>query len=117
MDVEVKFDKKGFDELAKALDSDRIHRQAEKIITYHTSDLHTRSQRKVPVRTGHLKRSGIVRTNPEKLEGRVKYSADYAGYVEKGTRYMDAQPYLEPALNEVKPALIKDMARLNKTGG
>ncbi|MDY5835763.1 MAG: HK97-gp10 family putative phage morphogenesis protein [Eubacteriales bacterium] len=117
MDVEVKFDKKGLDELAKALDSDKLHKQAERIIAYHTADLHTRSQRKVPVRTGHLKRSGIAKTDLERLEGRVKYSADYAGYVEKGTRYMDAQPYLEPALNEVKPALVADMKKLNELGG
>lgn len=116
MDVSFRFNQKDLKRLMDALDSGKYRKQAERIIAYHTADLHQRSQRKVPVKTGHLKRSGAADVDTDKLEGRVKYSADYAGYVEKGTRFMDARPYLKPSLNEVKPLFIKDLKRLSKLG-
>jgi len=48
------------------------------------------------------------------MTGRVKATADYAGYVEKGTRFMAAKPYLEPSLNEVKPGFLDDLKRMKK---
>ena len=55
------------------------------------------ARRLAPVRTGHLRSS--IATGP--IEGntvRVSATADYAAYVELGTRYMAAQPFLKPAL-------------------
>jgi HK97 gp10 family phage protein len=55
------------------------------------------ARRIVPVRTGRLQRSiGVRSVNSETAV--VEASAPYAGYVELGTRYMKAQPYLKPAL-------------------
>ena len=98
MNFEIELNIKDFARLQGSLNSERIRKQAERIILYHTGDLFERSQRRVPVRTGHLKRSAIVGISLPKLEGRVKYAADYAGYLEKGTRYMAARPYLKPSL-------------------
>ena len=60
----------------------------------------------VPVDTGELKRS-IFRIGPEKVDGnwQVEIEADaravggafYAGFVEFGTKYMRAQPFMRPA--------------------
>ena len=118
MNFEIELNKKDFARLQEGLNSGRIRKQVERIILYHTGDLHERSQRRVPVRTGHLKRSATVGVSLPKLEGRVKYTAEYAGYLEKGTRYMAARPYLKPSLNEVEPKFIDDMKRIGKlTGG
>lgn len=53
------------------------------------------SQSFVPVETGHLKESGF--TDSDGSAHRIGYTADYSAYVELGTRYMNAEPYLRPA--------------------
>lgn len=55
------------------------------------------AQRFVPVDTGHLRESIHVE-DPTGNTIRVRAGADYAAYVEQGTRHMAAQPYLAPAL-------------------
>jgi HK97 gp10 family phage protein len=53
-----------------------------------------------PVDTGHLRESIGHTVTGEGFESTltVEASADYAGYVELGTRYMAPQPFLRPAL-------------------
>lgn len=46
------------------------------------------------------------------MSAEVEPTADYAPYVELGTRFMDAQPYLAPAFNEQKEKFKKDMKKL-----
>ena len=43
----------------------------------------------------------------------VGYNANYAAFVEYGTRFMKAQPYFEPAINKVESTL---KSRLRKLG-
>jgi HK97 gp10 family phage protein len=52
-----------------------------------------------PVDTGAL-RGGIAAAKERELTWRVTAHADYAVYVEMGTRNMTAQPYLDPALRQ-----------------
>lgn len=59
-----------------------------------------------PVDTGALQASGQVR--PNSPDGSMTYQVvfgggdvDYAVYVEQGTDTNPAQPYLEPALNQI----------------
>ena len=57
----------------------------------------------VPVRTGRLQRSiGFGGGDGEWWVGTRLF---YAGFVEFGTRYMSAQPYLRPSLNQNLPDL------------
>ncbi len=55
----------------------------------------------VPYRTGrlHSRISGKVLSS---RRGRVSAKTHYAVYVELGTRYMRAQPYLRPALYQTR---------------
>lgn len=53
----------------------------------------------VPVRTGFLKRS--IRRVREGGKYILRALAHYALYVEYGTRYMAAQPFLRPALEGI----------------
>lgn len=80
----------------------------------------------VPVDTGALRDSIRVERGGEGLHWRmVKVRAggyvvnpdtgklvDYAGYVEMGTKYMSARPYLQAAVEEVTPT-IAEMIRAN----
>ena len=40
--------------------------------------------------------------------------AEYAPYVEWGTRYMDAQPHIKPAFNDQKNQFKRDLERVVK---
>ena len=48
------------------------------------------------------------------LLAKSEATAEYAPYVEWGTRYMEAQPYMKPAFNEQKEQFRRDMNRLTK---
>lgn len=52
------------------------------------------AQQRVPVVTGTLRDS--IQAQPD----RVVATAPYAGYVEFGTAYMTAEPYMRPAADE-----------------
>lgn len=46
------------------------------------------------------------------LTAEVEPTMEYSAYVELGTRFMEAQPYLGPAFNEQKEKFKKDMKKL-----
>ena len=63
-----------------------------------------------PVDTTTLSNSiGNRKTGP--TSGEVFANAEYAVYVEFGTRYMQAQPYMRPALDEYKGRADKDWSQ------
>lgn len=104
-------------DLEKFMNPELALKAVEKVVYYHTADMEKRAMRKVPYKTGHLKRSIGLEVSAADLKGTVGASAEYAGYVEKGTRFMSPRPYLEPALNEVRPGFIEDMERIAAAGG
>jgi len=63
-----------------------------------------------PVDTGNLMNS-IAADKVRDMTWRVTASAEYAIYVEIGTRRMDADPYLEPALRATWPAAISAIGK------
>jgi HK97 gp10 family phage protein len=84
-------------------------RQAALIVNKTAHDILAVSQPRVPVDTGALKNSGQVQDGSNDLEKIVAYTMEYAPFVEDGTVYMAAQPYLTPAAEEVRPAFTKAM--------
>lgn len=64
--------------------------------------------------TGNLKRSIGLEISPNGLKATVEPKAEYAAYVELGTRKMEAQPYLKPAFEEQKKQFEKDLKELVK---
>jgi HK97 gp10 family phage protein len=63
-----------------------------------------------PVDTGNLMNS-IAADKVRDMTWRVTANAEYAIYVELGTRRMDAVPYLEPALRTTWPSAIKAIGK------
>lgn len=66
---------------------------------------------KVPVDTGALKNS-IFSAKAGELTYKVTAPQHYAVYVEKGTRRMRAQPYLQPSLDTERPKLISNLRKI-----
>jgi HK97 gp10 family phage protein len=103
--VEVSIDIEGVEQFKGAmakLDSGmqrHIHRQ----LARWAADVKASARRIVPVRTGYL-RSTIY----AKIKGwvaQIGAEATYAMFVEFGTRYMRARPYLYPAIQAHLPRL------------
>jgi HK97 gp10 family phage protein len=64
----------------------------------------------VAVRTGYLRNSAYIESSD--LRAEIGYSANYASYVELGTRHMPARPFLVRAFMEEKPRLLKALAKV-----
>jgi hypothetical protein len=45
-------------------------------------------------------------------QGVVSYSANYAAFVELGTRYMPGRHYLSKAFHEIVPLFVADLRRV-----
>ena len=64
--------------------------------------------------TGKTKESIGLEIKHAGLTAEVAPTTEYAQYVEYGTRFMDAQPFVRPAYDEQLPQFKKDMQRLVK---
>lgn len=121
----------GINELSLALKKHADLDAVKKIVKQNGAELNSKAQKntnnftghyewkpgkgKVFVKpTGNLKRSIKMSTKDSGLTAEVEASAEYAGYVEHGTRFMEAQPYLKPAFDEQKEQFKKDMKKLTK---
>lgn len=103
-----------------------LGKQAVKeIIKQNGAELQQKAQRNAPVGTpestgipgyigGTLKRSIELEIKDGGMTAEVGAKAEYGAYVEVGTRFMDAQPYIKPAFDEQKVQFKKDMDRLVK---
>ncbi len=104
----------GLEELEKRLKKNATLSDVKRVVRKNGARLQSRAQRNAPVDTGNLKRSiGLDIVNGG-MTAEVEPTAEYAAYVEYGTRYMNAKPYLKPALEEVEPEFKADMQRLVK---
>lgn len=61
--------------------------------------------------TGATKRKIDLEITDGGLTARVEAGTDYSGYLEKGTRKMNAQPFMKPALDEIEPQFIAELRR------
>lgn len=96
------------DGLAKKVD---LH-DVRALIAYHTAEMQQTAQMVVPVDTGTLKRSITSQITDGGLTGEVEPHTDYAAYVEYGTRFQEAQPYMEPAFLQQSRRFEADLKKL-----
>lgn len=104
----------GLDKLEKQLKKNATLHDVKRVVRKSASDLQMAAQRKAPVDSGTLKRSIGLDIINGGMTAEVEATAEYAAYVEYGTRYMEAKPYLKPALEEVEPKFKSDMKKLVK---
>ena len=88
---------KGVNELKTALKEKADLKVVKRVVKQNGAELQAKAQRNSPVDTGTLKRSIQLTITDGGLTAEVEATVEYAPYVEWGTRYMDARPYVKPA--------------------
>lgn len=113
--MKLSVDVKGTDKLLNALRGMATTTDVKNAVRLNGSQMQRKAQRHAPVDTGTLKRSIGLEISDAGYTAIIKPTAEYAAYVEYGTRYMGAQPFMRPAYHEQEPVFIKDMERLLKS--
>lgn len=98
-------DAEGIEEFQQAMQrfNGEMQRQAYEQIANWAADVKALAKQLAPVRTGYLRNSIYAETQEWTAE--IGAEATYASFVEFGTRYMQARPYLYPAVQEHLPRL------------
>ena len=111
MKVDIKV--QGMEQLLDALTSDKKRVAFQKTVMKYSADVHRKATQKAPVDTGFLKRN--IRPpafSDGGMTATVIAAADYSIYQELGTRFMAAQPFMEPAFNEVQQDFLDAIKRV-----
>lgn len=89
-------------------------RRLRKAIMVNGQMMYNYTQRYVPVRTGLLRRSLTLVYEDGGLTARVYTTMYYSDFVESGTRFMSAQPYMAPAFRRASASLLRDVRAMVK---
>lgn len=100
--------------LAKRLNELANLKDVQNAVRVNTTEMHRKASRRVPVDTGHLRRSLTIDFSDGGLTGRVSTDVEYAIYVEYSTRYMAGKPFMRPAFYDQRVKFMQDMSRLLK---
>lgn len=84
------------------------------VVKTNATEFQQKAMRSAPVDTGFLRRSITLEMTDGGLTARVYAYADYAVYLEFGTRYQPAQPYFRPNFYPQTFQFKRDMANLLK---
>ncbi len=105
MSVEISCDINGIEEFKAAMErfDSGMQRQVHRQLASWAADVKALARQLVPVRTGHLRSTIYAKIREWVAE--IGAEATYALFVEFGTRYMRARPYLYPAIREHLPRL------------
>jgi len=110
-ECKLRFEGKNLEELARQLEIQLpivFKKHLTEILNDALNNLEQKAKTFVPVRTGFLQ-STIYGERTSELTGFVGATAPYAFFVEFGTRFMRAQPYLRPALYNLAPELASGL--------
>lgn len=86
--------------------------QSIKVMKNNTEELKKEARSIAPEDTGFLKDN--IATRYGGMTGEVISNAGYSGFLEYGTRFMSAQPYMRPSLEKIQPMFLKDMTDVMK---
>jgi HK97 gp10 family phage protein len=117
MALEVKCDVKGVEEFQAAMKQfdSGMQGHVHRLLASWATDVKALAKQLVPVRTGHLRQS--IYAEVRNWIARIGAEATYAMFVEFGTRYIQARPYLYPAIQTYLPMLestIRDAIKVAK---
>lgn len=102
----------GMEKLQRKLKKNVRMDDVKRVVRHNGAEMQAKAQQNAPVDTGTLKRSIGLEITDSGMSAEVEPTAEYAPYVELGTRFMDPQPYLKPAFDEQKEKFKKDMKKL-----
>lgn len=84
----------------------------KKVVRLNGSEMQRKAKRSVPVDTGFLKRSIVLTFEDNGFTAKVSPTAHYAPYVNYGTRFMYAQPFMTSSFYSQRQKFIDDLKRL-----
>ena len=103
--------------MAQSLIKNASPEKRSKVLRKHGSKLKEaavkRAQFNKGYSTGATRRSITLQVQSDKAI--VEALTSYSGYLEVGTRKMEAQPFMKPALEEVVPKMVEEMAKWDET--
>ncbi len=109
---------KGLDKLQKALKDNVTLDDVKRVVRQNGSELQTKMQQNADFTrgyaTGTTKRSIGLEIKDSGFTAEVAPTTEYSPYLEYGTRFMSAQPFVKPAYEQQKEQFKKDMDRLVK---
>lgn len=108
--AEIKFE--GIVKMSKGLKKRMDMSTVKTTVKLNGSEMQKKAQRKAPVDTSNLKNNIGLEISDGGMTATVEPTADYSVYVELGTRFMEAQPYMKPAFEEQKKQFEKDLQKL-----
>ena len=106
----------GMDKLVKGLEKRTKLDPVKRIVRHYGSELQSEMQSKADFakgyQTGETKRSIMLEIKDGGLTAEVGPTTDYSPYLEYGTRFMAAQPFVKPAEERIAPMFEKDIKTL-----
>ena len=106
----------GLEKLQKQLRKNADISDVKKVVRQNGSELQRKIQKNADFekgyQTGTTKRSVGLEIKDGGLTAESGATTDYAEYLEYGTRFMNAQPFVKPALEEQAKQFEKDLKKL-----
>lgn len=106
----------GLEELQKQLKKNANMDDVKRVVRHNGSQLQKKIQRNADFekgyQTGETKRSIMLEISGDGLTAESGPTTDYSEYLEFGTRFMDAQPFVKPALEEQSKKFESDLRKL-----
>lgn len=107
---------KGLDKLEKRLKENVTMDDVKKVVRHNGSQMQRKIQGHADFTrgyaTGETKRSIGLEFKDNGFTAEVEPTTEYSPYLEYGTRFMDAQPFVRPGYNEQKEKFKRDMQKL-----
>lgn len=104
----------GLDQLERKLKKNIKMDDVKRVVKQNAVEMNSKASKAAPVDTGFLRRSIIFGLSNGGFSGSSTAGAEYAPYLEYGTRFMNAQPFMGPAYRIQKEIFKRDMDRLVK---
>ena len=90
-----------------------LENRFQQVVEIAARHVETKAKEDVPLKTGATKNS--INASPEgELAWRVGPTTEYAPFLEYGTRYMIARPFLIPALEQETPRLQRAIIQVTQ---
>lgn len=106
----------GLDELEKALKKNVRMDDVKRVVRHHGAALqermHDKADFKMGYQTGDTKRSIGLEIENGGFTASVGPETEYSPYLEYGTRFMEAQPFVKPSYQVQKEKFKQDMQKL-----
>ncbi len=108
----------GLDELQAKLKRNVKMEDVKTVVKYNGAQLDQKMVKNAKFnkgyQTGITKRSIKMTMSDAGFTSTVEPTTEYSPYLEYGTRFMEAQPFVKPSLNEQKVKFKSDLAKLMK---